>query len=301
MERNQGDLGASVYTVSKLLALYEGDKKEQSTLYSEFMQTGFKDLDQEIGAFEKGNLVVIAAPPAMGKRPFVLSLINNMNDSVKETTPSIRYFSLELNAQRLIKFMITNVTGIPLRQFAENMGEAGSDLGMYALLNEIINRNVLIDEERFEDFLDLISSIRHDQQVHKSEVFVIDYLQLLGQCKNSKRETNLCLKALKRLAEEYEVLIIILSRISRAIEKDKDRKPALRYLNELGDFKKYAKYILLLHRPEYYGFLTNKKGKSQAGLLYVHGFRTDQQRKFKVRMRIEPAYIRVLDYKSTEK
>lgn len=87
----------------------------------------------------------------------------------------------------------------------------------------------------------------------------------------------------------------IISRISCSIEKRKKRIPALSNLCELGKFDRYANYILMLHRPEYYGFVEDKKGRSQAGILKVYGWKMDQQRKFKVKMRFHVQCNRVID------
>jgi replicative DNA helicase len=296
MERNQGDKGATIYSLPHLIKLYQQDELNRTKLYRNYYNT-IESLKEKMYGFSSGELVVVAAPPAMGKRPFVLSLITNLNEESSDDKVRIRYFSLEHTAETLFKHILINFTGKPLYKLEKELLEARGEMNFLATIGNLMKQHILIDEEKFEDYLDLTARIRHDQLFQKSDVFVIDYLQLLGQCKDSVRETDLCLKALKRIAEEFDVLIIIISRISRSIEKRKKRIPALSDLCELGKFDHYANHILMLHRPEYYGFVQDKKGRFQGGIIKVYGWRMDQQKKFKVKMRFQWECNRVVNIK----
>lgn len=294
MERNQGDKGATIYTLPHLINLYQQDELNRTKLFPKCYNS-FESLKDKIYGFSSGELVVVAAPPAMGKRPFVLSLITNLEEDCSENKVRIRYFSLENTAETLFRHILTNFTGKPLHKLEDELLKTQGEINFLVTIGNLMKQYILIDEERFEDYLDLVARIRHDQLFQKSDVFVIDYLQLLGECKNSVRETDLCLKALKKIAEEFDVLIIIISRISRSIEKRKKRIPTLSDLCELGKFDLYAKYILMLHRPEYYGFVNDKRGNSQAGLMVIYGWRMDLGKKFKLRMRFQWECNRVID------
>jgi replicative DNA helicase len=294
MERNQGDKGATIYTVSHLINLYQQDEVNKTKLYPKFYTT-LDSLKNKMYGFSSGELVVLAAPPAMGKRPFVFSLIMHLKEEGSDHSVGIRYFSLEHTAQTVFKYLLTNYTGKPLYKIEDELSEVKGEINFLSTISGLMQQRIVVDEEKFEDYLNLVARIRHDQLFQKSEVFVLDYLQLLGKCRNSVRETNLCLKALKRIAEEFDVLIIVLTRISRSIEKRKKRIPALSDLCELGKFDHYANHIFMLHRPEYYGFVEDKRGRSQAGILKVYGWRMDQQKKFKVKMRFQWECNRVID------
>jgi replicative DNA helicase len=294
MERNQGDKGATIYTLPHLINLYNQDEANRTKLYPKFYST-LESLKNEMYGFSSGELVVVAAPPAMGKRPFVISLIMNLSEEESERAVGIRYFSMEHTAQTVFKHLLTNYTGKPLYKLEKELGDASGEINFLATISGLMQQRIVVDEERFEDYLDLVARIRHDQLFQKSEVFVLDYLQLLGKCRNSVRETNLCIKALKGIAKEFDVLIIVLTRISRSIEKRKKRIPALSDLCEQGKFDHYANHIFMLHRPEYYGFIEDKKGRSQGGIMKVYGWRMDQQKKFKVKMRFQWECNRVID------
>lgn len=296
MENNQGDKGSTVYTLPHLIKLYQEDELNRIKLHPKFYKT-FESLENEMFGFSSGELVVIAAPPAMGKRAFALSLILNLKDHNSEVPLRIRYFSLEQSAQTFFRHLLINFTGKPLHKIEDELLTSRGELNFLSTISGLLKQHVLVDEEKFEDYQDLVSRIRHDQLFQKSEVYVIDKLQLLGKCKNSVRETNLCLKALNRLAKEYDVLIILLSRVSKTIYKRKKRIPTLSDLRDLGDFERFSDKILMLHRPEYYGFVEDKKGRSQAGIMKIYGWRMDHKKKFKVKMRFQWDCNRVSEFK----
>jgi replicative DNA helicase len=295
MERNQGDQGATVYSLTHLINLNQQSDGKPLELYPTYYNS-FESLNEKNYGFCSSDLIVVAAPPAMGKRPFVLSLILNLVIEDSEENLRIRYFTMEHSAQMLYKHILTSFTGKPLYKIETELHDSLGELNFLGTITSLMKQRILVDEEKFDNFLDLIARIRHDQLFQKSEVFVIDYLQLMIRCKDAVHETNLCLKALKLIAEELNIMIIVLSRVSRSIQKRKKRIPALSDLCELGKFDRYANQILLLYRPEYYGFVQDKKGRSQSGLMKVYGWRKDQQKKFKVKMRFQWECNRVVDF-----
>ena len=231
-----------------------------------YIRTGFENLDYYIRGFQKGELVVIGASQAMGKRPFTLSMISQISCDKNQ---KIRYFSLDMKAKEIVEILLMIHTEKSRTAINEVHSDDKKNLQFLKRAEELQAKNLIIDEEVFPDYIDLIERIRHDQLFEKSSIFVIDYIQLLGECKSSKKEMNLCLKAFKNLAVELDCVIIILSRISKSIEKSKTRKPQLSYLNELGKFEEYADFIGLLHRPEYFGQL-EEKGQSMAGIMFMY-------------------------------
>ncbi len=293
--RNQGNLGTTVYSFDQLI--------EQQEEHIEFLERQTKQIFSIEGALEKkmygigtGELVVVAAPPAMGKRAFALYLISKLSPPTSESAIGIRYFSLEHSAADLFRLILSNHTGYNRSKLAKMMTDPTENERLNTIYTNLKSKHhFVIDEDRFADFLDLALRMKHDQFMHQNKIVIIDYLQLLGQCRNSILETNLCLKQLKLIAEEFQIIIILLSEISRSIETKKDRIPVLTNLLELGQFDQYADKIFMLHRPGYYGFGKTDDELFSPQLMKVFGFNKTNHTNFSVKMHYEWLVNRVVD------
>lgn len=265
MSKNNGDLGPTIYSISNLISRFNSNDcaEFKNHVSNRFIKTGFNQFDTYV-CFEQGKLIVFAGPPAMGTTALCLSLIDKMTEN-KENR--VRYFSIGENATDVFEKIIVNHTEKSTKVILNELKDSTKKNAFLLTVKELISKKLIIDDEKFDSYIDLTERIRHDQLTRKSSVYFVDNIQLLGKCGKSKLEMNLCLKSLKHLAVEYNCVIVILSGTSKTIVKRKNKKPKLSDLTDLGAFNRYADFIGLLYRPEYYGFCETKKKKSTNGLM----------------------------------
>jgi replicative DNA helicase len=276
-----------LYTQKRGTDLFIKDKQAGSSNRQFYLQTGFESIDEHFMTLIPGNLMVIGAAPAMGKRAFVFSMMRNWKLDDYSESVRVRYFTLEISAQEIFERIVSVNYGKPVYKVVDELDLMNVDATNLSETLSLFEHKPIIDEEQFDDFLDLIERIRYDQQSLKSNVFVIDHLQALGSYKKSKREVSLCLKALKNIAMEYGVVIILLSQLAKTVYKQKKKIPHFSDLMRIGPFKKYADFLLLLHRPEYYGYVTAKNGKSNMGIMYVYGLENRRGKSFKSILKLD--------------
>lgn len=233
------------------------------------VSTGFPDVDQITSGWQKSDLVIIAARPAMGKTAFVLSMARTM--AVDYGTP-IAIFSLEMSKSQLMTRLIVNHTEIPNdnikrgRLNKEQMQQLTSGLG------RLETAPIFIDDNAGLTIFDLRSKARRLVSTHQIKVILIDYLQLMtaggGLNKNANREQEVSTisRSLKQLARELGITIIALSQLNRSVEQREGKQPQLSDLRESGAIEQDADMVCFIHRPEYYGITENTDGRSLKGL-----------------------------------
>ncbi len=267
MSKNQGDLGPTIYSISNLISQFNkndfADFKEQEKI--RYRETGFNQFDSYC-CFEPGNLLVFASAPAMGKKALCFSIIDKMTI---ENAFKVRYFSNGELANDVFERFILTHTEKSISTIHKELKDPQKSMEFLLTMKDLMSKKLIIDDDKFDEYTELAERIRHDQLTQKSTIFFIDNIQQLGNCGKAKREMNHCLKVLKQLAVEFNCVIVVLSHIDRTIEKRKKRIPKLSDLTSFGAFDRYADFIGFLHRPEYYGFLNTKKGKSTAGKLTI--------------------------------
>lgn len=222
--------------------------------------TGFFDLDAKLTGLHAGELILLAARPAMGKTAFVLSLTQYA--AFKAQVPTA-IFSLEMSKEQLVTRMIASEsmvdsqnirTGTLQDQDWEKLMESASIIG---------NSKLIIDDTPGITISELRSKCRRYKQSNGLGLIIIDYLQLMVGGKRSEsrqQEVAEISRSLKALARELEVPIIALSQLSRAVESRPDHRPMLSDLRESGSIEQDADVVMFIYRDEYYNPDTEKKG-----------------------------------------
>ena len=222
--------------------------------------TGFLDLDAKLTGLHAGELILLAARPAMGKTAFVLSLTQHA--AFKERVPTA-IFSLEMSKEQLVTRMISSEsmvdsqnirTGNLQDQDWEKLMESAGIIG---------NSNLIIDDTPGITISELRSKCRRYKQSNGLGLIIIDYLQLMSGGKRSEsrqQEVAEISRSLKALARELEVPIIALSQLSRAVESRPDHRPMLSDLRESGSIEQDADVVMFIYRDEYYNPDSEKKG-----------------------------------------
>lgn len=211
--------------------------------------TGYKDLDECLSGLQKGDFVVIAARPSMGKTAFAL----NMGQfSAKESNVAV--FSLEMPKIQLTQRLLSSMALVELQNI--KTGKLNDrDFGKIATAsNELAKRNIFIDDEST-----LLSEVKAKCRMLKRknglDVVIIDYLQLIEVSEKSysrEQEIAKISRELKKLAKSLDITVIALSQLSRAPEQRADHRPMLSDLRESGSIEQDADVIMFLYRDEYY-------------------------------------------------
>ena len=234
------------------------------------MNTGFKDLD-EIIDLKKGELVVIASRPAMGKSTFVLNILSHFTLKEKK---SVLFFSLENSNDNIINKLIISNSMVEAEKFqlynkykkenTEKPGLSEDDWDRIAYgINLLKDAPIYIASDvpySIEDICIKSTRLKKEKNI---EAIIIDYLQLIQFNKKKllsrDKEITEIVRKLKVLAKILDVPVIITSQLSRECEKRDDKRPIIEdFSNSKNAITTYSDKILFLYRDSYY----NKKNKS---------------------------------------
>jgi replicative DNA helicase len=232
-------------------------------------------IDTMTAGWQKGDLIIIAARPSMGKTAFVLTAARNaaMYPDENKRTP-VAIFSLEMSNQSLVQRLLTMEARVNASEARKGTLD---DEGFQQLIEAASNLHeakIFIDDTPAITLLELRTKCRRLKSEHDIGLVVIDYLQLMqGNAKDSgnrEQEIASISRGLKSLAKELDVPVIALSQLSRAVEqRGGDKRPQLSDLRESGSIEQDADVVMFLYRPEYYKITTTEDGQSTAGLAEV--------------------------------
>ena len=215
--------------------------------------TGFYDLDEMLGGFQPGHLIILAARPSMGKTAFALNICDH---AAVENKTSTLFVSLEMGRVELAERLLwsrARVDGSRLRK-GNNLGTRELTL-LGKAYNEFSQSPIFIDDTPARDVLQITASARRLKMRNNLGMIVLDYIQLVDSedSRDSRQEQIAKIsRRLKALARSLKIPVIALSQLNRAVENREDRRPRMADLRESGAIEQDADIVLLLHRPEYY-------------------------------------------------
>ena len=232
--------------------------------------SGFTALDRVTSGWQKSDLVIIAARPAMGKTAFVLSVLRNA--AVDHDRP-VAIFSLEMSSVQLVNRLISSEAELDSEKIKKgNLADYEWEQLIHKT-SKLSKAPLFVDDTPALSILELRAKCRKLKAQHDIQMIVIDYLQLMsGDSKsggggNREQEIASISRALKKLAKELSVPVIALSQLSRAVEtRGGDKKPQLSDLRESGAIEQDADMVMFLYRPEYYGITEDEEGQPTAGV-----------------------------------
>jgi len=236
-------LGAYVDTF-----LEELDAKDKAD-GPEGVPTGFSELDTVTGGFQPGQLVIVAARPAMGKSTLGLDFARSA--SIRHGMTSA-VFSLEMSRSEIAQ----RIVSAEARVFLQDVRHGNLGMEKWERImrhHEAISRAPLfIDDSPNTTLVEIRAKCRRLKQRHDLKLVVVDYLQLMTSGKrveSRQQEVSEFSRALKLLAKELDVPIIAISQLNRNPEKRDDGKPQMSDLRESGSLEQDADVVLLIHRP----------------------------------------------------
>ena len=244
--------------IKELVALRESDNHITG------VRTGYQDLDRMTNGFQRGDLIILAARPAMGKTALALNL--GMYTALRNPG-AVAFFSLEMPAESLMKRLLSaksQVEGNKLRggnisdDELNRLNEAGNELGA---------AKIFIDDSASIKVSQIFSKCRKLMSEYGLSLIVIDYLQLIsgsgrGGGDNRQQEVSEISRNLKILAKEMNCPVIALSQLSRSVEQRTDKQPMLSDLRESGAIEQDADIVMFLYREDYYKKTSEQEERS---------------------------------------
>ena len=227
------------------------------------VDTGYHELNKMTTGFGKGDLVIIAARPAMGKTSFILNTVNSLIMDGK----GVAFFSLEMPAEQLMLRLLSIQTSIPLQKL--RLGDMNDD--QWSNLNGAIDKmnssKLYVDDQGSLNINQLRSKLRKLKNQHPEiEIAVIDYLQIMQGVGNQDRHLQVSeiSRGLKMLARELEMPVVALSQLNRGLESRNDKRPMLSDIRESGSIEQDADIILFVYRDDVYLYKEEKEREKAA-------------------------------------
>jgi len=226
--------------------------------------TGFIELNKLTSGWQNSDLIILAARPGMGKTSLMLNFVN----SVLNQNKSVLVFSLEMSKLQLYARMCSQITSIPLYKFLkEKMNPYEKEL--YKNETFKLSNSQLFIEDKSGISINFIKvkarKLKRDKDI---SMIVIDYIGLIDKGNTNKSTNDQVAEisgALKGLAKELNIPIILLSQLSREVEKLNDKRPMLSHLRDSGAIEQDADMVMFIYRPEYYGIMDDGAGNSTIG------------------------------------
>ena len=214
--------------------------------------TGFADLDDLTNGFHPGQMIIVAARPAMGKSTLALDFARAA--SINHDLPSI-FFSLEMGKSEIAMRLLSAEASVPLQNMRKGTVDSRDWTTIASTRGRINDAPLYIDDSPNMTLVEIRAKCRRLKQRVGLKMVVIDYLQLMTSGKrveSRQQEVSEFSRALKLLAKELQVPVIALSQLNRGPEQRADKMPALSDLRESGSIEQDADMVILLHRETAY-------------------------------------------------
>ncbi len=219
------------------------------------LPTGFADLDEMTSGLQRGDLVVIAGRPSMGKTAFAMNLAANVALRAGEGLVAA-VFSLEMSAQQIAQRLLASEARVDMKLMRTGRFSRDDWDKLALAVSALGEARIFVDDAPDAGVLDVRAKCRrlkHEQG--RLDLVVIDYLQLMrGRADAERREQEISeiTRGLKALAKELDVPVVALSQLNRSVEQRADKRPIMADLRESGAIEQDADVIMFLYREEVY-------------------------------------------------
>ena len=224
------------------------------------LATHFYDLDRMTSGLQKGELIIIAARPSMGKTAFAINIAQNAAVTGKAT---VAVFSLEMSKESLLRRMLASQARVDQQKLQKGFLGREDHGKLQHALEQLVEARLFIDDSAGISLSEMRAKSRRLKQTHGGlDLIVVDYLQLMSatlpsqggkRYENRTQEVSAISRGLKALAKELDVPVIALSQLSRASERrGDDKRPLLSDLRESGSIEQDADVVAFIHREAYY-------------------------------------------------
>jgi replicative DNA helicase len=226
--------------------------------------TGFRQVDEWTGGLQRGELVVLAARPSMGKTALALNIARNAAVLHRK---KVAVFSLEMTARALVLRLLSAEAEINAAKFRSGYISTHDYRRLQEAAGALSHADIWIDDSGLISVLEIKAKCRRMKAEHGLDLVVLDYLQLArGDTRAERREQEISeiSRGLKAMAKELDIPVMALSQLNRGPETrpGKDKRPMLADLRESGAIEQDADVIAFIYRDEFY----NRDDESNKGV-----------------------------------
>jgi replicative DNA helicase len=235
------------------------------------LATGFTDFDRMTSGLQKGELIIIAARPSMGKTALAINIAEN---AALRYGSTVAIFSLEMSRESLLRRMLASQASVDQQKIQKGFFGRAEQEKLQSALRQLVESRIYIDDSAGSSLAEMRARARRlKQNAGGLDLIMIDYLQLMsvtmpGASKrgfeNRVQEVSAISRGLKAMAKELQVPVIALSQLSRSNEKRDDKRPMLSDLRESGSIEQDADVVAFIHREAYYNRDQNQSAEEKA-------------------------------------
>jgi replicative DNA helicase len=223
------------------------------------LATGFYKLDEVTSGLQKGELIIVAARPSMGKSALAINIAQNAAVLEKAI---VAVFSLEMSKESILRRMLSAQSNVNQRKLQTGFLGREDHGRLQHALEQLVEARMFIDDTAGVTLAEMRAKARRLKQTAGGlDLIVVDYLQLMSatlpsaggkRYENRVQEVSAISRGLKALAKELDVPVVALSQLSRGNEKRDDKRPMLSDLRESGSIEQDADLVAFIHREAYY-------------------------------------------------
>ncbi len=214
--------------------------------------SGFAELDRKTAGLQRGDLVIVAARPSMGKTSWVLNVAQNA--AIDHEVP-VAIFSLEMSKEQLVQRLLCAEGRVDAQKLRRGKLNQSEFQRLAAAAGHLNTAPLWIDDSPGATVLEMRAKARRLKAETDIGLLIIDYMQLMSghrSRESRQQEVSEISRGLKALAKELDMPVVALSQLSRAPEQRTDHRPQLSDLRESGSIEQDADLVMFLYRPEYY-------------------------------------------------
>ena len=219
---------------------------------SRAVTTGFMDLDTLLGGLKRGDLVIVAARPSLGKTSLVLNYARN---AAARQQASVAFFSIEMAAEQLVQRLLATESGVDSTKLTFGVHSERDERKIMQALGVLGDLPIFFDDSASLTISDMRAKAKRLQLERGLDLIVVDYLQLMSSgLRNDNRvqEVSYITRALKQLARDIDVPVLACSQLSRASESRANNMPLLSDLRESGSIEQDADVVMFIYREDKY-------------------------------------------------
>ncbi|MDP2771932.1 MAG: replicative DNA helicase [Nocardioides sp.] len=246
--------------MDKVLDEIEAIGNRETGLYG--VPTGFADLDDLTNGLHAGQMIIVAARPAMGKSTLALDFCRAA--SINNNLASV-FFSLEMTRSEITMRLLSAEAKVPLNHIRNGKMDSADWDKLARHMGKVSSAPMFIDDSPNMTMMEIRAKARRLKQRHDLRLIVIDYMQLMSsgrKVESRQLEVSEFSRQIKLLAKELELPIIALSQLNRGPEQRGDKRPMMSDLRESGSLEQDADMVILLHRDDAYEKESTRPGEA---------------------------------------
>ena len=215
------------------------------------VETGFYELDDMLNGLQKGEMIIVAARPSMGKTALAMNIIEHI---AADSRLPCAVFSLEMSKQQLAQRMLCSRGKIDAHKLRKGLLQPHEYTELANVVGELAKAPIWVDDSPGLTILDLRAKARRLKLQHDIKCVMVDYMQLMDNpgVESRQQQISEISRGIKAVARELDVPVIALSQLNRQSEGRDGHRPRMSDLRESGSIEQDADVVALLHREDYY-------------------------------------------------